>query len=232
MGQEAFYDSYVPRQIREGINIRHISIINNCIRFGLKPGHRVLEIGCGVGTVSSLLGDYLTEGSLLAVDISEESIAAAKENFHRPNITFEVLDLTNSKFDDTFDFVVMPDVLEHIPIDLHNSLFNNLNEVTNKDSTVLIHIPNPHYVSWFLEHRPELAQEIEQSLHVDLLAKNFYSNQFYLHHLENYSLWFKPEDYQIIVLKKAQDLIFNQIPIVKPDFMTRVKNKISRTLRV
>lgn len=73
-----FYDEFANNQIKIGVNSRHLSIIDKLIQSGLKPHHRVLEIGCGIGTVSHLIAKKTPKGKVLAVDISPKSIDQAK----------------------------------------------------------------------------------------------------------------------------------------------------------
>lgn len=50
-----FYDEYTVKQVRVGINHRHLSIQRFLERFGLIKNSKVLEVGCGIGTVSELM---------------------------------------------------------------------------------------------------------------------------------------------------------------------------------
>ena len=74
-----FYDQYSKQQLNTGVHIRHYTILTRLKKAGLKPNHRVLEVGCGIGTLTGLLGSYLKDGKLTAVDISPESIEIAKK---------------------------------------------------------------------------------------------------------------------------------------------------------
>src|ERR1041385_2470701 len=139
-----FYDQFSNRQSSVGINNRHLSIAHHFEKTGVKNDSRLLEVGCGVGTVSELLLRFLSEtGSLHAVDISPTSIQLAQQLSKRyKNSVFEVKDLTSEILNRKFDAIVSPDVIEHIPFDLYESFFKNLFQMLEDDGLVFIHIPH------------------------------------------------------------------------------------------
>ena len=47
-----FYDSFAKEQVKTGINERHHLILELALTNGLKDGMRVLELGCGIGTLT------------------------------------------------------------------------------------------------------------------------------------------------------------------------------------
>jgi trans-aconitate 2-methyltransferase len=112
-----FYDDFSSVQTQTGINHRHISVAFHLEKAGLRKTDKVLEVGCGIGTVSQLILRYLAySGTLLAVDISSKSIDLAKKrNAKYSNANFEVHDLTKHSVSGRFNAIVLPDVLEHIP---------------------------------------------------------------------------------------------------------------------
>ena len=69
-----FYDQFAKKQEKTGINSRHLSILAKVKDAGLQASDRILEVGCGIGTVSHLLATQVPSGKVLAVDISPESI--------------------------------------------------------------------------------------------------------------------------------------------------------------
>ena len=71
---EEFYNTFKEHQKKLGVNIRHRTIFKNLRKAGLKNDSKVLEIGCGIGTVSGLILKYISQGSFVGVDISIESI--------------------------------------------------------------------------------------------------------------------------------------------------------------
>ena len=85
----------------------------------LRPGLRVLDFGCGPGTISVGLAKAVEPGELHGIDIEESQIdlarAAAEAGGHG-NATFHVGDVTDLPFgDDYFDAAHCHAVLMHVP---------------------------------------------------------------------------------------------------------------------
>ena len=60
----------------------------------LTPGLRVLDVGCGPGTITAELADRVgLDGSVLGVDASADVVALASDAQRRPNLTFAVGDV-------------------------------------------------------------------------------------------------------------------------------------------
>lgn len=85
----------------------------------LKPGMKLLDFGCGPGTISVGLAERIAPGELHGIDMEETQVelarAAAKDGGHS-NITFHVGNATELPFEDnTFDVAHCHAVLMHIP---------------------------------------------------------------------------------------------------------------------
>ena len=85
----------------------------------LEPGLRVLDFGCGPGTISVGLAVAVEPGELHGIDMEESQIdlarSAAKAGGHG-NATFHVGDVTDLPFeDDSFDIAHCHAVLMHVP---------------------------------------------------------------------------------------------------------------------
>jgi cyclopropane fatty-acyl-phospholipid synthase-like methyltransferase len=204
----SFYDQFAEKQEVTGINSRHLSILDKVVAAGLKSHHSILEIGCGIGTVSHLLAHQVKSGEVLAVDISPESIEKAREIWkEQQNLKFEVSDMSDfDKPGKKFDFFVFPDVLEHIPVDQHTRLFQNIQKHSHSDSVVFIHIPAPRYLQWMIENEPEKLQVIDQPLDSGELIKSLTKNGFYLEKMETYPIFFQEKDYQYFVFRASKPL--------------------------
>jgi trans-aconitate 2-methyltransferase len=205
----SFYDQFAEKQQKTGINSRHLSILDKVKAAGLQSDHRILEVGCGIGTVSHLLATQVKNGSVLAVDISPESIEKAKKLWKsQSNLNFEVSDMSDfEKKGQTFDFFIFPDVLEHIPVDQHFRLFQNIQKHSHPDSVIFIHIPAPRYLQWMIDNEPAKLQVIDQPLDSGDLIKNITANGFFLEKMETYSLFFEEKDYQYFIFRSSKPLL-------------------------
>lgn len=82
----------------------------------LKPGKRVLEVGCGTGLFTELFSQ--TGAEILAVDISTELISKAKErNLPGDRVVFREARFEDCDVDGPFDAVIGSSVLHHLEID-------------------------------------------------------------------------------------------------------------------
>jgi SAM-dependent methyltransferase len=203
MAVREFYDDYVGRMVAVGINDRHHAIVGWLRHFGLRPGHRVLEIGCGIGTLTHLLADAVgPSGKITATDLSPKSIETARDRLATfRNIRFAAGDVLEIEIDGVFDVVVLPDVIEHIPIDGHPRLFQRIASWLAPGGFVLINYPNPLYLQWLHENKPEVLQVIDQPVHADGLLASSYAAGLYLDFLQTYSIWTREGDYIVAVMK-------------------------------
>lgn len=82
----------------------------------LQPGMRLLDIGCGGGSITIGLAAAVAPGEVAGVDVSEPAIAAArKAGVDVKNLIFEIGDALALPFDDgSFDVVFCHAVLQHL----------------------------------------------------------------------------------------------------------------------
>ena len=85
----------------------------------LKPGLRLLDFGCGLGTISMGLARAVRPGEVHGVDMAESEIELARRLAQAggyDNATFHVADVTDLPFDDEFfDVAHCHQVLQHVP---------------------------------------------------------------------------------------------------------------------
>lgn len=114
--------------------------LRHFISAGLKPHHRVLEIGCGAGRMAAPLVNYL-EGSYVGIDISERAIRYCEQTIKHPRFSFLHADLFNQSYntngrsaagytfpfaDGSFDFIFLTSVFTHL---LREEVSNYMSEI-------------------------------------------------------------------------------------------------------
>jgi trans-aconitate 2-methyltransferase len=228
-----YYDDYVGRQRAAGVNERHHLILALALEQGLRDARHVLEIGCGIGTLTGLLSQAVPNARILAVDLSPASIAAAREQFKdRHNITWKVADVVSDHLDGTYGMIILPDVLEHIPEEHHAALFQRLRALLAPEGRVLIHAPDPYYSDWVRTHHPEQQQVIDLALHLPALVQRVHAGGLTLAHFQRHCIWTDMPDYMALTLVHAPaGHDFRQVPPRPPGTWSRVKHRLGKLFR-
>jgi ubiquinone/menaquinone biosynthesis C-methylase UbiE len=88
----------------------------------LKPGDKVLEVGCGTGTLTLAAKRQVgASGGAVGIDIAPEMIAAARRKADRTgaDVSFQVGSIENIAFpDNRFDVVMCSFMIFHMPEDV------------------------------------------------------------------------------------------------------------------
>jgi trans-aconitate 2-methyltransferase len=212
-----FYDTWLDLGDSLKLNIRHYTIFQELHKAGLKKNHKVLEIGCGHGTVTNVIASYLKSGSITGTDISPQRIATAQKLLAKhKHANFVVTDMTDFNSGVKYDFIVLPDVLEHIPVEAHRNLFATFARHAHADTQVFIHVPHPTMIAWAHIHEPDKLQIIDQSIHSPQLLADTSASGWRLHLLKSYCLAKTEPDYQVIIFKRDEPYgKFQNIPVNK-----------------
>lgn len=82
----------------------------------LRPGLRILDVGCGPGTITAELADRVGEdGTVVGIDASPHVIARASATMSRDNLIYAVGDVyALDADDDSFDVVHAHQMLQHL----------------------------------------------------------------------------------------------------------------------
>lgn len=207
----AFYDEYVTLQRNTGINDRIFGLYKRLLELGLKDSSTVLELGCGIGTLTYLLSFKINQGKIEAIDISGASIEYAKQEIKNKNIRFKTQDVTDFKAElDTFDFITLFDVLEHIPLEKHAAFFQRISNVMTTSSYFAINLPNPDFIEHDISQEVDSLQIIDQPVPLPNLIKQLDEAGLELMTFEKYGIW-NIDEYQWFVLRKKREFI--QVPI-------------------
>jgi 2-polyprenyl-3-methyl-5-hydroxy-6-metoxy-1,4-benzoquinol methylase len=110
----------------------------------LKEGDKVLDVGCGIGTYTSIPLSYLPV-SITAIDSDPRTIVYAKQKNHRSNLEFvyEIGEYLSPKVQ--YDLIVCSHILEHIEVPW--SLLIHMRRLLKDDGLLYVAIPNGF--GWF-----------------------------------------------------------------------------------
>lgn len=214
-----FYDDFIGHQLEVSFNERHLLLFRELRKLGLSKYSKVLELGCGIGVMTSLIAKQVNHGFLEAVDISSGSVAEAKKRIkQQENVHFVVADLKHFQSSRTdFDIITLLDVLEHIPEEDHAELFVKTSKLMHRKSVLFISIPTPESIVFEKFHFPDNVQIIDQELSADLLITRAYRADLELDFFKTIGIW-AANDYQLLAFRKkieyTNDRISNHRSIV------------------
>lgn len=80
----------------------------------VKPGERVLDVGCGIGAVAFDLADR-AGAKVVGIDLDAENIIIARSRFAHPSVEYVVGDAIKELPSEKYDIVILSNVLEHLP---------------------------------------------------------------------------------------------------------------------
>jgi ubiquinone/menaquinone biosynthesis C-methylase UbiE len=121
---------------------------------GVRPGQRVLDVGCGTGYFARLLADAVgPEGTVVGVDPSPEMIAYASRNASDfPNCQFRVGEAESLRFPaEHFDVVVSSLVMHHVSEASRVPALSEMRRVLRPGGTLLVaDAQMPRHSGWRL----------------------------------------------------------------------------------
>jgi SAM-dependent methyltransferase len=151
-------------------------------RLGLRPGERVLDLGCGAGRHAFEM--YRRGADVIAFDQDADELAGVRDLFVAMREAGEVPEGAEADVkegdalalpfgDGEFDRVVAAEILEHVPDDL--TAIRELVRVTRPGGTVALTVPRwfPEAVNWMLskEYHDVPGGHIRIYTDAELIAK-------------------------------------------------------------
>ena len=139
-GERVIESEYKKNKNEYFIYLCHIATYNYVIPF-IKD-KKVLEFGCGSGYGSHIISNECKH--ITAVDISEDAISYAKQNYKNENLEFQQIhNIEHSKMNfenNSFDVVISFQVIEHISDSM--AYINELYRVLKNKGIIIIVTPD------------------------------------------------------------------------------------------
>jgi SAM-dependent methyltransferase len=107
----------------------------------------VLDVGCGYGWFLWEVAKHQPK-SLLGIEISDQDLETAANDPRLLNVDLRVGNILSNGFADaSFDLVSAWEVLEHIPKNTEQKMFNEIYRILRLDGTALLSTPNKDFRS-------------------------------------------------------------------------------------
>ena len=148
---ENFYDLFLDEKRQyscayfknedDSLEVAQNNKIDHIIKkLNLKPNQRVLDIGCGWGTLAIDIAKK-TQCAVVGITLSENQLKYAKQKANEMNlenqVDFRLADYRQLK--EKFDRVVSVGMFEHVGRKFYNKYFNKVFDLLNDDGLALIH---------------------------------------------------------------------------------------------
>lgn len=135
----------------------------------LPDGFRVLEVGCGSGSVLQVLERVCNRGQVVGLDLYEEGLQFARS---RTSCTLVRGDANYPPFGQEFSVVGMFDVLEHLPDDV--TVLKRMSEILLPEGALVLTVPaDPALWSYFDEASHHQRRYTRSDLEHKLTASGF-----------------------------------------------------------
>ena len=129
----------------------------------LKGNERILDLGCGDGTLTAQLADLLPNGEVVGLDASEGMIDAARPR-ERANMRFILMDIEHFDFVDEFDVIFSNATLHWVKN--HRRLLLNVSRGLRKDGMLRFNFAGDGNCAHFFK-------VVREAMALDLFRKFF-----------------------------------------------------------
>ena len=194
----------------------------------------VLDAACGAGYGSEILACFASR--VVGVDISEEAVAYAQEQYGNKRTSFLKASISSLPFEDgSFDAVVSFETLEHVDSMTQESFLREVSRVLNTDGILVISTPNREIYDK-RGHNEYHVRELNSSEFYSMLSDRFQYIQLFSQKWEICDAIIGEEsgtatvqnglpaanaEYMIAVCSNTQ------LPRIKPQFYIREENQLA-----
>lgn len=193
----------------------------------LTANSNILDIGCGIGIVPEQVSSQLDQGQILACDLGENNIKYARQTVKSDKVEFlnvnvvENFELIRNKLSTPVDLVTMVDVIEHLPADSYDGLFENLSRVTGDNASIIMTYPSPEYQIYLQQNNPEELQIIDEVIEINSLMPLANKYGFKLEYFAYVDIWRKNQYIHCVFSKQCPC-----IPVPEGNLWQKLQQKI------
>jgi SAM-dependent methyltransferase len=231
----SYYDEHVKYKLNDYIKINPRIEFGwkTIIQFASKKPLRILEVGCGMGSICERMHKHWPDAHITGIDISTMSIQIAQKLFGDDKLDFRETILTPNTFkDEQFDLIIFMDVYEHIAVHDRPDVHAALAKILNNKGKIILTVPTPHNLKWCLVNRPETMQPVDEHITFQVIGKLAADTgtEVLLYHQKD--VW-HVADYTHIVLEKNDDFesaFFTPKPVTAAQRSSRILMKLKAGL--
>jgi 2-polyprenyl-3-methyl-5-hydroxy-6-metoxy-1,4-benzoquinol methylase len=226
----SYYDDHVKNKLNDYIkyNPRIEYAWNTVTKYAPGKPVRILEVGCGMGSICGRMHDQWPQSIITGIDISTQSIQIAQKLFSNDKVDFKESILTPDTFDEQFDLIVFMDVYEHIAVEDRTEVHLALLKILRNKGRIILTVPTPYNLKWSLKNKPETMQPVDEHITFDVVAKLARDTGTEIMLYEVKSVW-NIGDYTHIILEKNDNFegaFFYNKPITLTQRAFRITGKI------
>lgn len=140
-----YYNTFLGGRLFRWLDFMKVKIIRRILN-GLTPPSRILDLGCGAGSISGQLINHLNGTHIVGVDHDHVLLATARKR--GLTVVAGSMDQTLPFGDDSFDLLLMIDTIEHVTS--RNQVILEAKRVLKKTGTLLVFTPPYDSIPWLL----------------------------------------------------------------------------------
>lgn len=133
---------------------------------------RVLDAGCGSGTISYFLSQHA--GEAVGIDSNPSAIAYARDAYRAPNLHFQLGQFDDLMGEKAFDKIYSIEVIEHLYADQVADVLSLFYKLANPGAQLFITTPNYQsawpFIEWLLD-KSGLVATMDEAQHVTHFTK-------------------------------------------------------------
>ncbi len=225
----SYYNEHTKNKLKDYIKVspRVASAWESIKKWAPLRPLRVLEVGCGIGSISAKMNARWPAAKITGIDISSHSIQLAQKLFANENLNYFQSILEPATFNEQFDLIVFMDVYEHISPEDRPQVHAALRKIIRNEGRIFLSVPTPQNLSWSAKHKPETMQPVDEHISFDVVGKLAMETQTDVIYYEKRNIW-NVGDYTHIVLERNDDFeaaFFNPKPVTALERAKRILDK-------